>query len=482
MRKTVEQATFADLEFLRQGIQLDPVLAQISEFLDRHPALLVLVEQDLTRGLKRAATGRPGLTAEQTLRSFLLWRIKDWPYRDLRERIADGYTLRRFTRFGSRPVPKYQAFQRSFSRLRPETIRRLNDAVVRAAVDMKIEDGTQLRVDTTVVETDIHYPTDSTLLYDGVRTISRLILEHLEPELVGVAEAFPDRRRRARRRMQEISRMRDRRGKSQRAFRRKYRDLMGVAQEVVGKAPGVVDKARAMPVSTPLQVAIVDALCKEILHYVTLTERVIDQTRRRVFGGERVPAHQKLYSIFEPHTDLIVRGKARLPVEFGHKVFLAESKIGLITDYRVLDGNPPDSDHLAPSLQRHAELFERAPRLYAADRGFDHPEAKALGEQAGVVELCIPQRGGKLSAEQAARQHSRSFKRGQRFRCGIEGTISVLFRGRGMKRCVLEGAQRFALFVGASVLAANLLRLGTLLDRRARRRRKRSSPTLPRAA
>lgn len=482
MRQAISQATFADLEFLRQGIELDPVLAQISRFLDHHPELALLVEKDLNRGLKRAKTGRPGLTAEQTLRSFILWRIKDWPYRELRERIADGLTLRLFTRFGSRTVAKYQAFQRAFSRLRPQTVRGLNEVVVRAAVVMKIEDGTKLRVDTTVVETDVHYPTDSTLLYDGVRTISRLVVEHLEEALPAVAEGFPDRRRRARRRMQEISRMRDRRGKNDRAFRRKYRDLIEVAREVVSKAAAVVERARAMPVSTIVQAALVDGIRQQILHYIKLTERVIDQTHRRVFGGETVAADEKLYSIFEPHTDLIKRGKARKPVEFGHKVFLAESHRGFITDYRVLDGNPPDSDHLAPSLERHAKLFDRAPRLYAGDRGFDHPDLKALGEKAGVVELCIPQRGGALSPEQAARQKSRAFKRGQSFRCGIEGTISVLFRGRGMKRCLLEGERHFELFVGGSVLAANLLRLGVLLDRRSRGRRHHPAPPLARAA
>jgi IS5 family transposase len=482
MRKAVSQATFADLEFLRQGIQLDPVLAQISDFLDHHPHLAALIENDLNRGLRRTQTGRPGLTAEQTLRCFILWRIKDWPYRELRSRIADGFTLRLFTRFGSRTVPKYQAFQRSFSRLRAETVYSLNEAVVRAAVALKIEDGTKLRVDTTVVETDVHYPTDSTLLYDGVRTISRLVREHLEAELTGVAKEFPDRRRRARRRMQQISRMRDRRGQNDRAFRRKYRDLVQVSQEVVGKAVVVVNRARLMPVTNPLQGALVDGLCQQILHYVTLTERVIDQTRRRVFGGEVVAAEDKLYSIFEPHTDLIKRGKARKPVEFGHKVFLGESRKGFISHYEVLEGNPPDSEQLEPSLQRHEKVFDHAPKLYAADRGFDHPTAASLAQKAGVAELCIPQRGGKLCAERAAMQHSRRFKAGQRYRAGIEGTISVLLRGRGMRRCLLQGRLRFDLFVGASVLAANLLRLGTLLDRRSRSRRARDSRALARVA
>jgi IS5 family transposase len=481
MRRCDPQVTFADLEFVRQGIQLDPVLGQISDFLASHPELVEWVDADLRRDLKRPDTGRRGLGAEQALRSFILWRIKNWSYRELRERIADGHTLRQFTRFGAQRVPKADAFQRSFCRLRPKTVERINDAVVRAAVALKIEDGTKLRVDTTVVETDIHYPTDSGLLWDGVRTITRLVVEHLQSELPGVAEEFPDRRRRARRRMQEISRMRDRRGKNNRAFRRKYGDLVEVAQEVVRKAPAVVDRARAMSVATPLQAAIVDALSKQILHYVALTERVIDQARRRVFGGEVVAAEDKLYSIFEPHTDLIKRGKARKPVEFGHKLLLAESRKGFITDYRVLEGNPPDSAQLQPSLERHRELFDRGPKLYAGDRGFDHPNAGALAEQAGVTDLCIPQRGGKLSAERTAKQHSRRFKAGQRYRAGIEGTISVLLRGRGMRRCPLEGRLRFDLFVGASVLALNLLRLGTLLERRARKR-KHSSPALARAA
>jgi transposase, IS5 family len=370
---------------------------------------------------------------------------------------------------GAAPVPTADAFQRSFSRLQPDTIRRINDALIRAALGLKIEDGAQLRVDTTVVESDIHYPSDSALLWDGIRTITRLILEHLEPRLAGVAAAFPDRRRRARRRMQELSRMHDRRGKHERSFRRKYRDLLTVAHEVTVRARAVIEQARGMALSGAAARLLIKALRQEIIHYTKLTEQVIDQTQQRIFAGQTVPAEQKLYSLFEPHTDLIKRGKARKPVEFGHKVFLAESRVGLITDYRVLRGNPPDSDQVAGSLANHQRLFARAPKLYAADRGFDHPAARAVCEKSGVVELCIPQRGGKLSATRAATQHSRWFKAGQRYRAGIEGTISVLLRGRGMRRCLLQGPIRFELLVGASVLAAILLRLATLLERHVRK-------------
>jgi len=467
MRQRAAQRSFAELEFERQRIQLDPALRRISEVLDAHAELSQWVQADLQRGLKRPHTGRRGLTGEQVLRALLLWRIKNWSYRELCSRIADGYTLRQFIRVGAEPVPAADAFQRSFARLQPDTVRRINDALIRAAVGLKLEDGAQLRVDTTVVESDIHYPSDSALLWDGIRTITRLVLEHLEPRLAGVAADFPDRRRR----MQELSRMHDRRGQQEQSFRRKYRDLLTVASEVTVRARAVIEQARRRAASRAAEGLLINALGQEILHYTKLTEQVIDQTRRRIWAGELVPAEQKLYSLFEPHTDLIKRGKARKPVEFGHKVFLAESRVGLITDYRVLRGNPPDSAQVAGSLENHQRLFARAPRLYAADRGFDHPAARSLCEKSGVVELCIPQRGGKLGAARAATQHSCRFKAGQRYRAGIEGTISVLLRGRGMRRCLLAGPIRFELLVSASVLAANFLRLGTLLERRVRKRK-----------
>jgi len=470
MRATHVQRSFADLEFELQGIELDPVLKQISDFLDRHGPLVELVHRDLVRGLKRARTGRGGLGAVQVLRAFVLWRIKDWPYRELRERIADGYTLRQFTRFGSGKVAKADAFQRSFARLRPETVRQLNQAVLAALIKLGLEDARQLRVDTMVVETNIHYPTDSTLLWDGVRVLSRLVREGLAPHVPEAVRDFPNRTRRARRRMQTIARMRDRQGKRQRAWRRQYADLIAVTEEVVGHARAAARAAGATAVADPLRQLVIDALRAQIAHYATLTERVIAQTRRRVFAGETVAAEDKLYSLFEPHTDLIKRGKARKPVEFGHKVFLAESRRGFLTDYDVLDGNPVDSDQVEPSLAEHQQQFAQPLDLYAGDRGFDSVSARAAAAKAKVVRLCIPQRGGQLSAERAQEQKSGAFKQGQRFRVGIEGTISVLMRRRGMNRCRLSGRERFEMFVGAAVLANNLMRLAALLRKRGGRR------------
>ena len=188
-----------------------------------------------------------------------------------------------------------------------------------------------------------------------------------------------------------------------------------------------------------------------------------------------VPVHEKLFSLFEPHTDLLKRGKVQRPVEFGHKVFLAESRHGLITDYRVLDGNPVDEGRVPPSLIQHQATFGCPPALYAADRGFYTPDNVAAVAAAGVGTECVPQRGGQKTDARTAYEKSRAFKQGQRFRAGIEGRISVLLRGRGMRRCVLEGRARFEVFVGAAVLANNLLRIADLLSRRPARRRRAAS-------
>jgi len=464
------QFTFADLEFLRQGIDMDENLKKISEFLDTQPEVVERVRQDLQRGLKNPHTGRKGLTPEQTLRSYVLRRVKDWDYRELRERIADGYSLRRFTRFNGSPVPKkHKAFNDAFNKLRPPTVKAINDLVVRGAVALGLEDGSKLRVDTTVSETDIHHPTDNTLLWDVVRVVTRLVgrLGELLPKGI---PGFTDRTRSARRRMQEIQRMTARQRHDQQE--EKYRELIRTTEQVVGNARQVLEKTKDVHVDDVMDDIAIQELRRMIEHYSQLGDRVIDQTRRRVLKGEQVPANEKIYSIFETHTDLIKRGKIQKPIEFGHKIFLAESARGLITQYRVLDGNPSDHIHVKPSLEHHKAVFGYAPDLYSGDRGVFTEENIQECEKAGVKLVCIPQCGGKRSSEREAFEKSPAFKKGQRFRAGIEGRISVLFRGRGMKRCLAEGRERFELFVGACVLANNLMIIAQLLIQKEKRQRK----------
>jgi transposase, IS5 family len=475
MRSLPSQFTFADLELQFQGVHLDPSLRAVSEFLDQHLTLIEQVRKDLERGLKNARTGRNGIAPSQVLRSLVLMRVKNWDYRELQERINDGFTLRSFTEFDSQPVPKHDAFNRAFNRITPETLRDINQLVVQAAVQLGLEDGKSLRADTTVVETNIHYPTDATLLWDSVRTITRLI-EDLHQKLPHGVQGFTNRTRSARRRMQAIQRM----SAAERTQQQepKYRELIRITEQVVNNARQVVDKAKAATAGAGADLIArvrIDSLRNQVTGYCKLADRVIDQSRRRVLQGEKVPTGEKIYSIFESDTDLIKRGKAQKPVEFGHKVFLAESAQGLITDYQVLDGNPSDTDQVQSSLDRHKKTFGNPPDLYATDRGFFSAENVQSCEKAGVTQVSIPQRGGHKTAEQEALERSKAFQQAQRFRAGIEGRISVLFRGRGMKRCSFKGRQHFELLVGAAVLANNLLRIADLLNNNRRVARPRAA-------
>ena len=316
---------------------------------------------------------------------------------------------------------------------------------------------------------DIHHPTDNTLLWDVVRVVTRLVgrLGKLLPK--GIA-GFTNHTRLARRRMQEIQRMAAKERHDQQE--EKYRELIRTTEQVVGNARQVLKKTKDVHVVDVMEDIAIQELRRMIEHYSQLGDRVIDQTRRRVLKGEQVPANEKIYSIFETHTDLIKRGKIQKPIEFGHKIFLAESARGLITEYRVLNGNPSDQIHVKPSLDHHKAVFGRVPDLYSADRGFFTEENIQECKKAGVKLVCIPQRGGKRSAEREAFEKSPAFKNGQRFRAGIEGRISVLFRGRGMKRCPDEGRERFELFVGACVLANNLMIIAQLLIQKEKRQKK----------
>jgi len=468
-RLPIPQLSFADLQLQSQGVHLDPTLQRVADFLEEHTSLIELVRKDLDRGLKKPNAGRQGITPAQALRALVLMRVKNWDYRDLRERINDGFTLRTFTQFDSRPVPLHDAFNRAFNRITPATLTAINQLVVQAAVELALEDGKKLRVDTTVVETNVHYPTDATLLWDTVRTVTRLVWK-LDEKLPRGVRGFTDRTRSARRRMQAIQRMTARQRELQQTP--KYRELIRITEQVVRNAKQVIAATKRVHKVDEITRAVIDAIGKEIIDICALGVRVIDQTRRRVLQGETVPTEEKLYSIFEPHTYLIKRGKTLKPVEFGHKVFLAESSHGLITEYRVLEGNPVDSDHVQASLDHHKKTFQHAPQDYAADRGFYSVENVQNCKDAGVSQVCIPQRGGQRTAEQEELERSRTFKKGQRFRAGIEGRISVLFRGRGMKRCLFKGRERFEILVGAAVLANNLMRIADLLDKRKPNRRR----------
>lgn len=454
-----EQLTFADLAFEQQGVVLDPEMRVISDILTRCPELTNIVKRELTRGLC-PRKGRPGLEAECVLRAFVLWRMKDCSFRELRERIADGHVLRQFVGLGMGTVPKHDAFQRAFARLSPDAVREINDLVLRHAVREGITCGDKVRIDSTVVESNIRYPTDADLLAGGVRVLTRLVndVRALVPQ---AAEGFHDRVRRTKKCAYLIQRIA--RGKDETRLRRAYRVLLRLSHEVTRMARTAADRALATLPADPIGEIVVKSASENIRHFAALVVRAHDQARRRIVEGESVPAAEKLVSLFEPHASIIVRGKAGKPVEFGHKLFLSETAEGLVVHYEVADGNPPDSPWVTSALERHRELFGRVPAVYAGDRGFYSRQNVTLCEDAGIQTESFPYRGGKRPRARTAHEHSPAFRDAQRFRAGVEGRISVLARGRGLDRCPLRGRRRFDLFVGAAILANNLKRIAAIV-------------------
>lgn len=331
-------------------------------------------------------------------------RVKNWDYRELRERIADGYTLRSFTDFLSQVVPKHDAFHRAFTRLTPPTLAAVNQLVVQAAIDLGLEDGKDSA--STVVEADIHHPTDNTLLWETVRVITRLI-GRLDQAIRQGIKGFRNRRRAARRPMQKIMTAKERHHQQT----KKYPELIVITDEVVESARQVLRQTRKTRGKGMIEDIAIAQLRKQIECYCQLGDPVIDQARRRVLEGEPVPNRQSIPSS-NSHTDLIKRGKVLTPAEFGHKVCLAESAQGLITQYEVLDGNPCDEDHVETSLECHRETFGHAPELYGSDRGFYSENNIKACQQEGAKVVCMPQLGERRLAIAQLTRRARPSKRG----------------------------------------------------------------------
>lgn len=449
------QATIWDHYLPAHLTRPDPILRAIAAVLATASSeLLRLVHDDLVRHLRDPNRGRPGLPANQVLRFAIILFRYGWTYREARDRLSDGLSLREFCQFGGKPVPEHSAFNRALKRLRPSTIEKINELIVQAAISLGIEDGSRLRVDTTVFEADIRHPTDSGLLWDCIRVMTRLVdrAREIDPS---VGTGFPNRLRKAKKRFQHIASL-YRVKPDQRVDRRValYRELLAIAHEVLEKGVVVFHRcqgSRAIDVFGCLR-----AIAAEMDNLAGLMRQVIDQTERRVLRDEKVPATEKIVSIFEPHTEIIRRGKPTVAAEFGHKVLLQEGGSGIISSYEVLEGNPADCNHVEKILDRHKEIFGRAPLEFATDRGFYSDANFAVARERGIATISMPKPGSR-SEEEAARESLEDFRAAQRFRAGIEGRISVLKRGRGLDLIRWSGLESFQAAVGLAIMANNLM-------------------------
>ena len=448
-------------------LKWDKILDCLDRLLDEDP-LFQAVKADLARRYRHTLTrGRHSTPVEVILRMLVVKHLYRWSYEQTETFVADSIILRQFCRVYWQKVPDDTVLNRWANLLQPETLHQLLAHVSTMAHRLQVTRGRKLRTDGTVVESDIHLPTDSSLLADGVRVLGRTlgrarrVLQSAATDSVQVAQTlFRNRWRSARNTAREISRaVQQTTQEGKKRSVRLYRKLLGVTRASVQQAQQV---AAVLRQETTRQA---DQLAKQIEHFVPLVEQVVRQATRRVLQGESVPAQDKLVSLFEPRTDIIRRGKPGRTAEFGHKVWIDEVDGGIVSDYRVLDGNAPDQSQWLPSLERHQELFGRPPDQMSGDRGMYSRDNEARAQVAGVRRVILPQAGHRSAARKQYEQQ-RWFRRGRRYHQGIEGRISALKRRYGLDRCRDHGESGFERWVGWGIIAHNLLVIGSAVATR----------------
>ncbi len=437
--------------------EVDPLLA------DRE--LVQIVYEALAQRWPNSRTrGRPGTPAEVVLRLLLLKHIRNWSYHVLEREVRANLVYRQFTRVGAQKVPDAKTLGRLALVLGPEIIEQLHARVVAIACQKRIVRGRRLRVDTTVVETDIHYPTDSSLLGDGVRVLTRTMKRIAE--VAGRAGTrLRDRARAVGYQVRQIARASRSRVVQQGQERLKacYRKLLYHSARVVGQAQRFAEevatgrkRARGL-----LQQIGLEANRAYLERMIPRVRQVMHQARERIFkGNTHVPG--KLVSLFEPHTEVIRKGKAAKPTEFGKMVKIQEAEAQIVTHYEVYGERPWDSDLLLPALDVHRQLLGRMPYLVTADAAFFSQRNELAAQARGVKRVAIPNRSSK-SVQRKRLEKKRWFRNAQKWRTGCEGRISLLKRRHGLNRCRYKGLPGIQRWVGLGVIADNLINIGHAL-------------------
>jgi transposase, IS5 family len=455
----------ADLFALVPALYADfePVLRELDRLLD-DDAIVQGVRADLARRAPHTPTrGRRSTPVEVILRLLVVKRLYGWSYEETEHFVADSLVLRQFCRVYLERVPDDTTLIRWANLIAPATLEHLNERVVALARSLRVTRGRKLRVDTTVVETPIHHPTDSGLLGDGVRVLSRLLrrARPLLARVVGLGRAvFRTRTRTVRRLAQAMHRAARRKGEEAAGqMREAYARLIAIARDTRARAQRVRDAlvASRVPAATRLRT--------QLDTFLPRVDQAIAQTVRRVVQEKPVPAREKILSLFEPHTQLVVRHKAGKPVEYGRKLWLDEVDGGIVSRYAVLAEVRPGAPDFPASLTAHEARFGRAPDLVATDRGVSSATNEHLARAAGVRHVAMPA-VGRASPERLAVERTRWFRRGFRFRAGIEGRISVLQRRFGLARCREHGDAGMGRWVGWGVVASNLLKIATTVTAR----------------
>ncbi len=441
----------------------EPWMRHADQVLEDEQLVKAVHEALLKRRPKSRTRGRRGVSAEIVLRMLLLKHIRNWSFAELEREVRPNLLYRQFTRIGSGKVPDAKTLGRQAQALNPEVVQQIHHRMVELAVENKVVQGRKMRVDTTVVETNIHYPTDSSLLGDGDRVLTRLMKK--VTAIAGVAGTkLRDSMRSVQRRVADIARASRAKGeKGKQKIEPLYRKLLATTGRVVGQAKRFSSEIASgvKRSSDVLKQAAIEGLKREIDSMVETVGKVAGQTKARIFGGD-THVEGKIMSVFETSTEVIRKGKASKPTEFGKMVKIHEAENQIVIDFEVYDKKPSDSDLLIPSIAAHQTLMGRTPDLVAADAGFYSAKNVAEAEEMGVKRVSVPNRSTKSPARRQY-QKQRWFKKGQKWRNGCEGRISLLKRRHGLRRSLYKKDAGMKRWVGFGVIADNLINIGRAL-------------------
>jgi IS5 family transposase len=458
------QRSFADGLISEETSELWEAWMRQADTVLEDEQLVEIVHQALSQRCQKSKTrGRKGTPADVVLRLLALKHMFNWSYDELHREVRANLVYREFTRIGGGKVPDDKTLGRLARQLGPEPVEKLHQRLVAIAQDKKMVAGRKLRVDTTVVETNIHYPTDSTLLGDGVRVLTRL-MKRVTEVAGAVGTKLRDRTRSVKLRVVEIARAS--RSKSEQGRERMkmlYEKLLTATAAVMRQAQRFAEEIATGVKSSSdvIQQAALGAMKKELETMTLRVNQVIQQTRARVLHGN-THAEGKLVSIFEPTTEIIRRGKAKQPTEFGKMIKVQEAESQIITSYEVYEKRPSDSDLLVPAIEAHRQQLNRVPDLVAADAGFYSAQGEQTAHSMGVKKVSVPNRSTK-STERKKLQKTRWFRKGQKWRTGCEGRISVLKRRHGLNRCRYKGLDGMRIWVGLGTICDNLITIGRYL-------------------
>jgi transposase, IS5 family len=436
----------------------EPWMRAADRLLEDEQLIDRVFEAQAKRFLKSRTRGRKQTPAEVVLRMLLLKHVRDWSYEVLEREVRANLVYRTFTRIGAEKVPDAKTLGRLGQVVGAEVVADLHRRMVEIAVENRLVTGKRMRVDTTVVETNIHYPTDSSLLGDGTRVLTR-VMKKVAEVAGGLTTKVRDRMRTVRKKVVAIAMAARQKGAAAEEKRRGlYQGLLSTTRKIVNQAKRVMAEVDGMRRRRKKQFS---GFRSQMATMVDRVEQVIRQTKARVFGGNN-QFEQKLVSVFEPQTEIIRKGKASKPTEFGKLVKIQEGENQIVTHFEVFDERPPDSSLLVESVEIHQQQTGSIPQIVAADAGFYSQANEKRLEEMGVKNISVPNRNTR-SAQRRSHQKKRCFKQGQRWRTGCEGRISVLKRRHGLNRSRYRGLGGMKRWVGLGVIADNLINIGQLL-------------------